>query len=135
MDKTYQPTKKDIKRTKHEMNAEGKVLGRLATEIVTLLMGKNKPTYSAHIDSGDFVTVTNAEKIVLTGRKDAQKVYYRHSGYPGGFKAVKVSQLRREQPHRIIELAVKRMLPNNRLRDDRMKRLTVQAGEGEQANG
>jgi large subunit ribosomal protein L13 len=129
MNKTYQPTQKDIKRAKHAINADGKVLGRLATEIATLLMGKHKPTYSAHIDSGDYVTVTNAEKVVLTGKKNQQKVYYRHSGYPGGFKEIKVSQMRAEQPHKIIELAVKRMLPNNRLRDDRMKRLTVMAGE------
>ena len=133
MEKTYQPTKKDIKRGQHTINAENQVLGRIATQIATLLMGKHKPTYSAHMDSGDFVTVTNAEKVVLTGKKDQQKVYYRHSGYPGGFKEVKVSQMRREHPQRIIELAVKRMLPGNRLLDDRMRRLTIKVGE--QTNG
>lgn len=126
--KTFQPTQKDIKRAWHTLDAENKVLGRLATEIATLLMGKHKATYSAHMDSGDFVVVTNSEKVRLTGKKDQQKVYYSHSGYPGGFKKVKVAQMREEHPERIIQLAVKRMLPVNRLRDDRMGRLKVVVG-------
>ncbi len=124
--KTYQPTQKDIKRERHSVDASGVVLGRLATKIATLLMGKQKPTYSAHMDSGDYVTVTNADKIVLTGKKESQKVYYRHSGYPGGFKKISYEKMKKEHPARVIELAVRRMLPTNRLRDRRMRRLIVE---------
>lgn len=126
--KTYQPSVKEVKRNWHTLDASEKVVGRLATEIVNLLMGKQKPTYSAHIDSGDFVVVINCEKVILTGKKEDQKVYYRHSGFPGGFREIAVSKLRAENPTRILELAVRRMLPDNRLRDDRMGRLKLVVG-------
>lgn len=124
--KTYQPTQKEVKRETHTLDANGQVLGRFATKIATLLIGKHKPTYSAHMDSGDFVTVTNADKIKLTGKKESQKVYYRHSGYPGGFRKISYEKMKSEHPARIIELAVRRMLPQNRLRDKRLRRLVVE---------
>lgn len=127
--KTYQPKAKEVKREWHLVDADNKVLGRVATQIAILLMGKQKPTYSAHMDSGDFVVVTNVEKIAVTGKKEAQKAYYGHSGYPGGFKEVAYSKLKNENPTRILELAVRRMLPVNRLRDDRMTRLRLVIGE------
>lgn len=127
--KTYQPKHRDISRDWHLIDAEKKVLGRLSSEITNLLMGKNKVNYAPHMDMGDFVVIINAEKIVVTGKKEANKVYYRHSGYPGGFKEIKYSKLKKEQPEKIIQLAIKRMLPDNRLRDKRMSRLKVFSGE------
>ncbi len=123
--KTYQPKGKKINRNWHLVDAEGKVLGRMASDIIKLLMGKNKVNYAPHIDMGDYVVVTNAQGIKVTGRKAKQKVYYRHSGYPGGFKEIKFKKLMKERPERIIELAVRRMLPDNRLRGPRMARLKV----------
>jgi len=125
MKKTYHPTQKEITRSTHTLDADGQVLGRFATKIATLLMGKHKTTYSPHMDSGDIVIVNNPEKIVVTGRKESQKIYYKHSGYPGGLKKVAFSKLKKENPGQIIKLAVKRMLPNNRLRDKRMARLKI----------
>jgi large subunit ribosomal protein L13 len=127
--KTFQIKSKDIKRNEHVMDASGQPLGRLASRVAVLLMGKHKPTYTAHIDSGDKVTVINAAKVVLTGRKVEQKVYQKHSNYPGGFKEVAVSKLLSERPSRVVELAVSRMLPKNRLQSPRMRRLTVLKGE------
>jgi len=127
--KTFQIKSKDVKRSEHVIDATGQPLGRLASRIAILLMGKHKPTYTAHIDSGDKVVVTNAAKVVLTGKKVEQKVYQKHSNYPGGFKEVAVSKLLTERPDRVIELAVSRMLPKNRLQDPRMRRLTVIKGE------
>jgi len=125
MNKTYQKRKEDVKRKWHLKNAEAQVLGRMASEIVGLLMGKHKVDYTPHTDMGDYVVVTNAQKVKLTGRKDKQKVYYKHSGYPKGFREIKVEKLRQEQPEKIIAWAVKRMLPDNRLRDLRMSRLKI----------
>lgn len=127
--KTYQPKASDVKRTWHLIDVKGEVLGRIATRIATYLSGKHKPGYSAHMDSGDYVVVVNAKDVKVTGNKENQKVYYSHSGYPGGFKETKFSKLRKERPARIIELAVKRMLAGNRLRDNRMARLKVFANE------
>lgn len=127
--KTYQMKSGEVKRQWHTLDAKGAVLGRLSTQIATLLMGKNKPSYTPHMDMGDYVVVTNAEEIMVTGKKEDQKVYYGHSGYPGGFKEVAYSKLKKQHPQRIIELAVKRMLPDNRLRDKRMNRLKVLKGE------
>ena len=121
--KTYQPKAQEVKRDWHSIDARGKVLGRLSTKIATLLMGKHKPTYSTHMDMGDHVVVTNAKDVVLTGNKLKQKVYRKHSNYPGGLKEVKVEKLMKERPTRIIRLAVERMLPKNRLQDVRMARL------------
>ncbi len=129
MNKTYQPKAKEVKREHHTINADDQVLGRLATKVVSLLTGKYKPNYSPHMDMGDFVTIQNAAKVVVTGKKESQKVYFKHSGYPGGLKKVQYSKLKTEHPTRIIELAVKRMLPKNRLQSKRMKRLTILKGE------
>lgn len=126
--KTYQPTQKDIKRDWHEIDAKGQVLGRLATQVVRLLMGKHKPSYSAHMDSGDYVVVTNAAKVEVTGNKKDDKVYYTHSGYPGGLREIKYSKLIEETPEKVIKLAVSRMLPANRLRSKRIARLKIFAG-------
>ena len=127
--KTYQPKHKDIKRNWHLLDADGKPLGRLATHVATFLMGKHKPSFSKHMDMGDIVVVVNAAKVKLTGKKLLQKVYYSHSGYPGGFKETKVSKLMTERPEKVIEKAVYGMLPDNRLRSDRMKRLRIYKGD------
>lgn len=121
--KTFQPTQKEVKREIHEIDADNLVLGRLATRIATLLMGKHKPTYSAHMDSGDYVHVKNIAKIAVTGGKEDKKVYYKHSGFPNGFREVKFRKLLTERPERILEMAVFNMLPVNRLRDRRMRRM------------
>ncbi len=127
MMKTFQIKEKQIKREDHTIDASGETLGRLASRVAILLMGKHKPTYTPHMDMGDTVTVLNAAKIVLTGKKISQKVYQKHSNYPGGFKEVAVSKLLKEAPTKVIELAVSRMLPKNRLQSPRMRRLTVKA--------
>jgi large subunit ribosomal protein L13 len=127
--KTFSPTPKDIKREWHLVDAKDEILGRLSTKIAGLLMGKGKATFSRHMDVGDFVVVINAEKIMVTGRKASQKLYITHSGYPGGFKAKKYSMMMEQHPERIIEHAVAGMLPINRLRDPRMLRLKVVAGD------
>lgn len=129
MAKTYQPKEGEVVRKWHLIDAKGIVLGRLSTEVTKLLMGKHKATYSTHMDSGDNVVVVNAEKVLLTGRKAEQKVYRSHSGYPGGFKEVTFAKMSKEHPARIIEFAVYGMLPDNRLRSDRMTRLHVTKGE------
>lgn len=126
--KTFQP-KKEVKRNWHLLDAKDKVLGRLATNVAILLMGKHKPTYSSHMDSGDYVVIINVEKVKLTGKKTSQKVYRRHSGYPGGFKEVSFSKMITEHPERVIQLAVSRMLPKNRLQDQRIERLKLVVGE------
>lgn len=129
MKKTYQPKEKEVTRNWHLVDAKDYVLGRLSTEVVKFLMGKHKPSYSTHMDSGDFVVVINSEKVSLTGRKKEQKVYRSHSGYPGGFKEVSFERLSKKDPSRIIEFAVYGMLPDNRLRDVRMARLHVIKGD------
>lgn len=127
--KTYQPTPKDIKRNWHLVDAKDEVLGRLASRVATLLIGKHKPSYSSHIDSGDNVLVINAEKVVLTGKKLLQKVYRSHSGYPGGFKEISYAKMSKEHPERVIQLAISGMLPDNRLKKDRIARLKVVVGD------
>lgn len=111
------------------MDVKDGVLGRVATGVATLLIGKHKKTYTPHLDMGDNVVVINAGKVRLTGRKEEQKTYYRYSGYPGGLRKTPVARMRKEHPTRIIELAVKNMLPKNRLQDQRLRRLKVFAGE------
>ncbi|OGM28062.1 50S ribosomal protein L13 [Candidatus Woesebacteria bacterium RIFCSPLOWO2_01_FULL_39_61] len=123
--KTYQPKAKDINRNWHLIDAKGKVLGRMSTEIAILLMGKHKATFAKHMDTGDYVVVINAKEVELTGKKPTQKVYRGHSGYPGGFKEVKISKLFERFPGRIIEKAVAGMLPDNRLKKGRMGRLKI----------
>ena len=127
--KTYSTKASDIKREWHIVDASDKVLGRLATQIASLLMGKHKPIFCRHLDIGDFVVVINAERVRVTGNKAKQKLYYRHSGYPGGFKSVSLERMMQTHPTRVIEHAVKGMLPNNRLEAKMMKRLRVYAGD------
>lgn len=127
--RTYQPKEKEIKRSWHLIDAGGAILGRLSTQVAILLMGKQKASFSKHMDSGDYVVVVNAEKIKLTGKKPQQKVYRSHSGYPGGFKEVSFAKMSKEHPERIIQHAVSGMLPDNRLKKDRMARLKVIVGE------
>jgi large subunit ribosomal protein L13 len=129
MYKTFSPTPKDVKREWHLIDANDQILGRLSTKIAGLLMGKGKATFSTHMDMGDYVVVINAEKVMVSGRKAQQKVYITHSGYPGGFKSKKYSMVMEQHPERIIEHAVAGMLPINRLRDPRMLRLKVVAGD------
>jgi large subunit ribosomal protein L13 len=129
MMKTYSTKASDIKRQWHVIDASGKVLGRLATQAAGLLMGKHKPLFSPNLDSGDFVVIINADKVRVTSNKAGQKLYYRHSGYPGGLKSISLEKTLQTNPTRVIEHAVKGMLPPNRLRAGRMKKLKVYAGE------
>ncbi|OGM78800.1 50S ribosomal protein L13 [Candidatus Woesebacteria bacterium RIFOXYA1_FULL_48_16] len=126
--KTYQPKASEVKRSWHLIDADGVILGRMATEVARLLTGKNKPSFSRHMDMGDYVVVVNAEKVKLSGKKTKQKVYRSHSGYPGGFKEVTFAQMKKEHPERIVGHAVAGMLPDNRLKKDRMARLKVVVG-------
>ncbi|WP_416676478.1 50S ribosomal protein L13 [Egbenema bharatensis] len=126
--KTYLPPQDSIDRKWYVVDAENQRLGRLATEIAMILRGKNKPTYTPHMDTGDFVIVVNADKIAVTGRKSSQKLYRRHSGRPGGMKTETYSQLQARIPERIIEQAVKGMLPKNALGRQLFTKLKVYAG-------
>ena len=119
----------DIKRNWHLVDAKGRVSGRLATEVARFLMGKNKTYFVRNLDCGDYVVVINAQEVKFTGKKEKQKVYYRHSGYPGGLRTIPVERMRKEHPERIIEHAVRGMLPQNKLRDRMLMRLKVFAGE------
>ncbi len=120
---------KNIKREKHTIDASGKILGRLATEIATILMGKNKASFVPYLDIGDFVTVTNASKIKVTGKKMKDKTYTRHSGYPGGLKVETFDKMIIRKPEYIIEHAIKGMLPQSKLGNQMFKKLKVFAGE------
>ncbi|MBI2085784.1 50S ribosomal protein L13 [Candidatus Daviesbacteria bacterium] len=120
---------KDIKREKHVIDASGKVLGRLATELAKILMGKNKPSFVPYLDTGDFVVVTNASQVKVTGKKMKEKTYTRHSGYPGGLRVETFDKVLTSKPEYIIEHAVKGMLPRNRLGRQMIKKLKVFAGE------
>ncbi len=113
----------------HTIDAEGKILGRLATEIAVLLRGKNKVGFTYHQDHGDIVVVKNGEKIRVTGNKATQKMYYRHSSYPGGLREITYKEMHETHPDRIIRLAVQNMLPKNRLRASWMKRLIIETKE------
>ena len=127
--KTYSTKASDIERQWHVIDASGQVLGRLATRVASLLMGKHKSIFSRNLDTGDFVVVINADKVRVTGNKAEQKLYYRHSGYPGGLKSINLEKMMQTNPTRVIEHAVKGMLPQNRLRAGMMKKLKVYAGE------
>ena len=118
----------DIKREWHLVDIDNKVLGRVSTEIASLLMGKNKPYFVRNLDCGDFVVVINSKSVLVTGGKEEGKVYYRHSGYPGGLKKETVGELRRRNPNEIIRHSVKGMLPQNKLRDSMLNRLKVFEG-------
>jgi len=126
--RTYTPKPGDVERTWHVIDADGVVLGRLATQVATLLRGKHKATYAPHVDTGDFVIVINAEKVVLTGAKREQKMAYRHSGYPGGLRAVPYGQLLDTKPERAIEKAVRGMIPKTTLGRQQLGKLKVYAG-------
>ncbi len=119
---------KDIKRNWHQIDAAGKVVGRLATEVATILMGKNKAQFVPYMDNGDFVVVTNASKIGISGKKGEQKNYYRHSGFPGGLKTESFNHLLSRRPEEVIRHAVKGMLPKNKLGRRMIKKLHVFAG-------
>jgi large subunit ribosomal protein L13 len=126
--KTYTPKPEDIQREWFVIDAEGQTLGRLATQIAQILRGKHKPIFSPHVDVGDYVIVINCEKIRVTGRKLDQKLYYRHSGYPGGLRTVTLRQLLDRFPERVIRLAVRGMLPRNKLGRKMIKKLKIYQG-------
>jgi len=126
--KTYSAKAADVQRKWYVVDAEGKTLGRLATTVAATLRGKHKPMYTPHVDTGDFVVVINAEKIKVTGNKETQKFYYRHSNYPGGLKATSLKDMRARFPDRIIESAVRGMLPTSNLGRQQLKKLKVYAG-------
>lgn len=125
--KTYVVKESEIKREWYVVDAEGKTLGRLASKIARILMGKHKPYYTPHLDTGDFVIVVNADKIRVTGRKLDQKMYYRYSGYPGGLKSVPLRKQLQTHPDRVIWAAVRNMLPKNKLGRAMLKKLKVYA--------
>jgi large subunit ribosomal protein L13 len=125
---TYSAKRSDNPNRWYVVNAEGKVLGRLASEIAARLKGKHNPLYTPHVDMGDSIVVINADKIVLTGRKWVQKIYYRHSGYVGGLKEISAEKLHEKRPEDLVRFAVKGMLPKNRLGRQMIKKLKVYAG-------
>jgi len=125
---TYATKSKDIERKWYLVDAEDKVLGRLASEIARLLMGKHKPYVARHLDVGDFIIVINAEKVRLTGRKLEQKQYFRHSGYSGGAKTVGLDKMLAEKPREVIRHAVRGMLPHNSLGRQQLKKMKIYAG-------
>ncbi|MFQ5555266.1 MAG: 50S ribosomal protein L13 [Acidimicrobiia bacterium] len=128
LQKTFTPGPGDVTRAWHLVDADGIPLGRLASKVAQLLRGKHKPTYAPHVDGGDFVVVVNADKIAVTGSKELTKTYYRHSGYPGGLTSMTLAEMRARYPERIIETAVRGMLPKNRLGRRIIGKLKVYAG-------
>ncbi len=126
--KTYSAKPREIEQSWYLVDAEGETLGRLATEIADVLRGKRKPAYTPHVDTGDFVVVVNAEKIHVTGNKMEQKIYYRHSGYPGGLRQRTLAEQLQRRPEEVIRKAVKGMLPKNRLAAAQLRKLKVYAG-------
>ena len=126
--KTFSQKTADVSREWFLVDASELPLGRIATIIADKLIGKSKPTYTPHVDGGDYVVVVNAEKVVVTGNKETAKIYYRHSGFPGGIKDATLTEVREKAPEKIIENAVRGMLPKNKLSDGRMERLKVYAG-------
>ena len=122
------PKVNDIQRNWYVVDAGGQVLGRLATQIAIRLRGKHKPIFTPHLDTGDFIIVINADKIRLTGKKLDQKMYYRHSGYLGNLKEITARKMLEKKPEMVIQLAVKRMLPKNRLARKQLKKLKIYAG-------
>ena len=127
--KTYSTKISEIEREWHVIDATDQVLGRLATRVARLLTGKHKPIFTRNLDTGDYVVIINAEKVCVTGNKAKQKVYYRHSGYPGGLKSITYDKLMQTDPTRVIEYAVKGMLPHTRLGASMMKKLKVYVGD------
>lgn len=127
MRKTYSAKAEEIERTWYVVDAEGKTLGRLATEVARILRGKHKPIYTPHVDTGDFVVIVNADKIHVTGKRLDQKMYYRHSGYMGGLKETSLRTMLNTHPERVLQLAVKGMMPKNPLGRKMYKKLKVYA--------
>jgi len=126
--KTYQAKKEEVEHQWYLVDAEGKVLGRLATELAKILRGKNKPIYTPHVDTGDFVIVVNAGKVALTGKKMKDKIYYHHTGYPGGIREMSAEKLLAKKPTEMIRIAVKGMLPKNSLGRQMIQKLKIYAG-------
>ena len=128
--RTYSPKQADTHASRRwfVVDAEGKTLGRLASVIAQAIRGKNKPVYAPHLDMGDFVVVVNAEKVIVTGNKETQKHYYRHSNYPGGLRAISVRDVRKTHPERIIENAVRGMLPRTALGEQQLRKLKIYVG-------
>jgi len=126
---TYSAKEEDIKRAWHLVDANGKTLGRLASAVASVLKGKTKPVYTKHVDTGEFVIVVNADKVHLTGKKLDQKIYYSHSGYPGGLKSVTAGTLMKAKPEQVIKMAIEGMLPKTRLGKQMLSKLKVYAGE------
>jgi len=127
--KTYATKPKDIERRWWVVDAEGKILGRLASEVAKILRGKHKPYFAPHLDTGDYVIVINAAQVRVTGKKLEDKIYYRHSGYPGGLRSTTLAEMLKKRPTRVIRLAVWGMLPHNRLGRAMMKKLKIYEGE------
>ena len=127
--KTFSQKTADVNRRWILIDAKDAPLGRLSTEIAKYLIGKYKPTYTPHVDGGDYVVVVNAKELVVTGAKETDKMYYRHSGFPGGLKEAQLKELREKSPESIIQEAVKGMLPKNKLAADRLQRLRIFPGE------
>jgi large subunit ribosomal protein L13 len=128
MAKTYMAKPSDIERRWFHIDAEGKVLGRLAVEVARILMGKHRPTYTPHIDTGDFVVVTNADKVVITGKKAEQKKYYHYTGYPGGLVETSYKRMRARKPEQVVRLAIRRMLPKTKLGRAMISKLKIHTG-------
>ena len=126
--RTFTPTPRDITRSWHLIDADGMVLGRLATEVARLLRGKHKPIFAPHVDTGDHVIVVNAAKVVLTSNKGEKELVYRHSGYPGGLKAIRHGDLLARKPEEAVRRAVRGMLPKNRLGRSMLRKLKIYAG-------
>ena len=126
--KTYSAKPLEVERKWYVIDADGATLGRLAVEAANILRGKNKPQYTPHVDTGDFVIVINADKVQVTGKKETDKMYRSHSGYPGGFKEISFKALMERIPERAIEKAVRGMLPHNTLGDEQFQKLKVYAG-------
>lgn len=125
---TYMAKDADVTRAWHVIDAEGLTLGRLATQVAMLLRGKHKPTFTPHVDTGDFVIIVNADKIVVTGKKRTDKVYSHHTGWPGGFRQKPFEKLQADKPTKILEKAIRGMLPHTRLGREQAKKLKVYAG-------
>ncbi len=128
MRQTFMANESNIERKWYVIDAEGQTLGRLSSEVASILRGKNKVTYTPHVDTGDYVIIINAAKIELTGKKESDKIYYRHSNHPGGIKSVTAGELKRKNPERLLETSIKGMLPSSRLGEKQGKKLFVYGG-------
>lgn len=128
LQKTFTPKPADVTRDWWLVDATDAPLGRVASEVARVLRGKHKPTYAPHVDGGDYVVVLNAERVAVTGRKEESKQYFRHSGYPGGIRGISLAEMRERHPERIIEAAVRGMLPKNKLGRRMFRRLKAYAG-------